>query len=263
MKESFIFQLSTLGQNILLALAVLSAIFLAVLSIRNAKEKLDTYLLRSVGSFLVLYFPIFYLWIFGNGAIWPIGFVPGPENYSLELIANHKFWNSLYFILLSLSTSFLIYSIIVLVNLTQAVADTTTSWDKIRLKIPLINIAFLGIELRRLFYPSTFLKFLVAPWMMLAAFWVYFKFLANPLVEFGIDSYSFLDRFFFQENFQARVNKTGSRLAELEISPIGYDYASIFVMNNMVVAMVTFLAGISTIGLAIGIQKFGEINEAD
>jgi len=260
MRESFIFQLSTLGQNILLGIAVLTAVFFAVLSIKLGREKLDKYLLRSVGCFLVLYFPIFYLWIIGDGSIWPEGFVPGPENYSHQLITHHKFWNSLYFILLSLSTSFLIYSIIVLVNLTQAVADVTTSWDKIRLKIPLVNIAFLGIELRKLFYPSTFLKFLVAPWMMLAAFWVYFKFLANPLVEFGIDSYSFLDRFFFEENFQARVEKTGSRLIELDISPIGYDYASIFVMNNMVVAMVTFLAGLSTIGLAIGIRKFGEID---
>ncbi len=259
MKEVFVFQLSTLGQNILLATAVLVAIVSAIVSIRNHKPNLDKLLIQSIILFLILYFPIFYLWIFGDGMIWPVGFVPGPKSYSENLINHHGFWNTVYFVLQSLSTTFLIYSIIVLVNLTQIVSEVSNSWDKIKLKIPLVNIAFLGIELRKLLYPNTFLKFLVAPWMLLAAFWVYFKFLANPLVEVGVNSYAYLDRYFFQENFQGRVDKTGQRLSQLDISPIGYDYAAIFVMNNMVVAMVTFLAGLSTLGLAIGIRRFVDL----
>ena len=263
MEETFLFKLSTPGQNILLGSAVLIAVLWAVITIRKFKTYMDRFLIIAISIFLLLYIPIFELWILNGWSFWPEGFIPLPLDLAPPTITNHHVYFAWYLLLQALSTLFLVYSIIVLINLTQNVSEKTTSWDKIKLKIPLINIAFLGIELRKLLYPNTFLKGIVAPWMLLAALWVYFKFLANPLVEWGIDSYSYLDRFFFTKNFSARVGETGDKLASFELSPIGYDYASIFVMNNMVVAFVTFLAGISTLGLAIGIQKFADLKQMD
>lgn len=246
-------QLSTFSQNILQVLAIVLAVGMAIFCIKKRTHKLESILLFSVASFLMVYMAIFELWVFGTGTIWPIGFFPGPHNKLEPIIRGFPAFNTVYFILSTLSTSLLIFSIISLINVVQRRVISDKKWVNNRLRIPVLNMWFIALEMFRLLKTSKVYQAFVLPWFLCAALWMYYKFFAGGLLRLGFDSYSIWDFKFFRSEFQMRLSesvKTLSADLDLDSAITYYKY-----LSNVLVSCITFLAGLFTGGLVYGLRR--------
>lgn len=246
-------QLSTASQNILQILAILLAIGMAIFCITKRSDKLETILMFTVVIFLIVYMGIFELWVFGTGTFWPYGFFPGPHNKLEPIIRGFPFYNTLYFIFSTISTSLLIFSIISLVNVVQRRVVTEKKWVKNRLRIPIVNMWYIALEMFRLLKSSRIYQALVVPWFACAALWLYYKFFAGGVLKFGFDSYQIWDFKFFRSAFQLRLGemaKTLSPQVDITSTINYYQY-----LSNVLVSCITFLAGLFTGGLVYGLRR--------
>lgn len=256
MSEILPVQLSTTSQNLLQILAIAIAVGMAIYSIRTKQHRLVMILLLTVSTFLLFYMAIFELWVFGTGTFWPLGFFPGPHNKLEPIIRGFPFFNTIYFILSTISTSLLIFSIITLINVVQRRVISDRKWVKNRLRIPVLNMWFIAVELFRLLKSSRIHQALVIPWLTCAALWLYYKFFAGGLLRLGFDSFAIWDFKFFKTEFLLRLKEMGKTLdpsINVEETVTYYQY-----LSNVLVSFITFLAGIFTAGLVHGIRWMGK-----
>lgn len=232
------------------------AVGIAIYCNKKKDKKLNDILLLSVIGFLLTYMAIFELWVFGTGTIWPIGFFPGPHNKLQPIIRGFPFYNTVYFILSTISTSFLIFSIISLINLVRNRVQSNRKWVKNRLRVPILNMWYIALEMFRLLRKSKLHQAFVIPWLMCAVLWMYYKFLAGGVLRLGLDTFSIWDFKFFRTEFQARLSesvKTLSPNLDIASAITYYQY-----LSNVLLSFITFLAGIFTGGIVYGLRREGK-----
>jgi len=230
-----------------LVLFLVAAIISVFYIVRYQKGKLNNISLLVHVLFLITYFPILEYWsIWTSWSLWPEKFIPNNQSLLAELSEQESFLRSnfIYNSLNIISEYFLFLGIILfLFQVNYRGKRKFLKW------IPIINVIVIAKYFIKLF-TSKIMKVVTVLWLIFSILWIYYRFLAGPLVLIGVDSFSVISSLLFDD----QNNATGDYFNYEYPLLMGYAYFSDLI--NIITPFLTYVSGILTCILIKMVNKF-------